>query len=102
MKHSPALAALIDALRILPGVGPKSAQRMAFHLLQEGRPGAGALATSLATALAAVRRCSRCRMLTEAQLRQEMAENHVRHDALAVIARVGSVDEVLGGIKKAA
>jgi recombination protein RecR len=44
MKHSPHLAALIEALRTLPGVGPKTAQRMAFHLLQEGRPGARALA----------------------------------------------------------
>lgn len=68
MKHSPALAGLIDALRTLPGVGPKSAQRMAFHLLQEGRAGASALAASLTTALAAVRRCSRCRMLTESEL----------------------------------
>ncbi|MBV6423510.1 MAG: Recombination protein RecR [Steroidobacteraceae bacterium] len=68
MKHSPALAGLIDALRTLPGVGPKSAQRMAFHLLQEGRSGAGALAQSLAAALAAVRRCDRCRMLTESPL----------------------------------
>ena len=68
MKHSPALAGLIEALRTLPGVGPKSAQRMAFHLLQEGRAGATALANTLTTALVAVRRCSRCRMLTEAQL----------------------------------
>lgn len=68
MKHSPALAGLIDALRTLPGVGPKSAQRMAFHLLQDGRPGANALAAALATALSAVRRCSRCRMLTESEL----------------------------------
>ena len=41
-------------------------------------------------------------MLTETQLEKEMAENHVRHDALDVIARVGSVDEVLGGVRKAA
>ena len=68
MKHSPALAGLIEALRTLPGVGPKSAQRMAFHLLQEGRAGANALANSLTTALTSVRRCSRCRMLTESQL----------------------------------
>ncbi len=68
MKHSPALAGLIEALRTLPGVGPKSAQRMACHLLQEGRAGANALANSLTTALTSVRRCSRCRMLTESQL----------------------------------
>jgi len=65
MKHSPQLARLIEALRTLPGVGPKSAQRMAFHLLQEGRPGAHALAEALGGALSAVRRCQRCRMLTE-------------------------------------
>ena len=68
MKHSPALAALIDALRALPGVGPKSAQRMAFHLLQDARPAAQALADSLERALERVGRCRRCRMLTEAEL----------------------------------
>lgn len=68
MKHSPALAALIDALRTLPGVGPKTAQRMAFHLLQEGRPGALALSGALGGALEKVRRCARCRMLTESEL----------------------------------
>ena len=68
MKHSPALAALIDALRTLPGVGPKSAQRMAFHLLQNGRPAARLLANSLNQALDHVGRCSRCRMLTEGPL----------------------------------
>jgi recombination protein RecR len=68
MKHSRNLLQLIDALRTLPGVGPKTAQRMAFHLLQEGRPGARALAQALATALDSVRRCRRCRMLTEDEL----------------------------------
>jgi recombination protein RecR len=68
VKHSPHLARLIDALRTLPGVGPKSAQRMAFHLLQDGRPGARALAESLDAALSCVRRCQRCRMLTEEAL----------------------------------
>ncbi|HTV49571.1 MAG TPA: recombination mediator RecR [Steroidobacteraceae bacterium] len=68
MKFSPALTRLIEALRTLPGVGPKTAQRMAFHLLQEGRPGAHSLAQALGGALAAVRRCRRCRMLTEEEL----------------------------------
>src|SRR5580698_5053611 len=67
MKHSPHLAQLIEALRTLPGVGPKTAQRMAFHLLQEGRGGARALAESLGAALEQVRRCGRCRMLTEGE-----------------------------------
>jgi recombination protein RecR len=68
MQHSPHLARLIEALRALPGVGPKSAQRMAFHLLQDGRPGARVLSTALDAALASVTRCRRCRMLTEGEL----------------------------------
>jgi recombination protein RecR len=68
MQHSPHLARLIEALRALPGVGPKSAQRMAFHLLQEGRPGARVLSVALEAALASVARCRRCRMLTEGEL----------------------------------
>ncbi|HXS26988.1 MAG TPA: recombination mediator RecR [Steroidobacteraceae bacterium] len=68
MKLSMRLAGLIDALRALPGVGPKTAQRMAFHLLQENRPGAQNLSDALGAALAAVRRCERCRMLTEGEL----------------------------------
>ena len=68
MKHSPALAALIEALRSLPSVGPKSAQRMAFHLLQNGRPAGRALANALNVALDSVGRCGRCRMLTEGAL----------------------------------
>ena len=68
MKHSPHLGRLIEALRTLPGVGPKTAQRMAFHLLQEGRAGARALAEALDAALHSVVRCQRCRMLTEEPL----------------------------------
>lgn len=68
MKHSPQLARLIDALRALPGVGPKTAQRMAFHLMQEGRAGARALAEALNTSLEKIGRCKRCRMLTEGEL----------------------------------
>ena len=67
MKHTPSLTRLIDALRTLPGVGPKTAQRMAFHLLQEGRDGARALSESLTAALARVGRCRQCRMLTESE-----------------------------------
>ena len=59
------LERLLQALRILPGVGPRSAQRMAYHLLQHERAGAGELADALAGALAAVRRCVRCNNFTE-------------------------------------
>ena len=68
MQHSPALAALIEALRALPGVGPKSAQRMAFHLLQDARPAAQTLAVSLQRAVERVGQCRCCRMFTEAEL----------------------------------
>ncbi len=68
MQFSASLSRLIEALRELPGVGPKTAQRMAFHLLQEGRPGAQSLASALGAALGSVRRCQRCRMLTEEEL----------------------------------
>ena len=62
---SPALEALVDALRCLPGVGPKSAQRMALHLLERDREGARALAAALGDAAERVGRCQRCRNLTE-------------------------------------
>ncbi len=58
----------MQALRCLPGVGPKSAQRMAFHLLQHDRQGAKLLADSLADALENVRRCHLCRTLTEREI----------------------------------
>jgi len=65
MKFSPRLQQLMTALRCLPGVGPKSAQRMAFHLLEKDRDGARGLADALDGALAAVGLCARCRMLAE-------------------------------------
>jgi recombination protein RecR len=68
MKYTPTLARLIDALRCLPGVGPKSAQRMAFHLLERDRDGGRALSEALAEALSSVGHCKRCRMLTESEL----------------------------------
>lgn len=61
----PSLDALIDALRRLPGVGVKSAQRMAFHLLQHDREGAQRLAASLQAAVSRVRHCERCHTFTE-------------------------------------
>ena len=59
------LERLIEALRVLPGVGPRSAQRMAYFLLQHDRAGAEALGVSLAEALRAVRHCTRCNNFTE-------------------------------------
>ena len=62
------LERLVEALRVLPGVGPKSAQRMAYQLLQRDRAGADQLATSLKHALDTVRHCARCNNFTEDEL----------------------------------
>jgi recombination protein RecR len=85
MKHSRNLLKLIDALRALPGVGPKTAQRMAFHLLQDGRPGAHALVQALGTALDSVQRCRRCRMLTDDELCSICAAPQRDHTLLCVV-----------------
>ncbi|HLF96419.1 MAG TPA: recombination mediator RecR [Methylococcaceae bacterium] len=63
-----ALPQLIKALRCLPGVGPKSAQRMAFHLLLRNRDGARALAAALTSAVERIGSCERCRALSETPL----------------------------------
>ena len=63
-----ALDALVDALRRLPGIGPKSAQRIAYHLLQHERDTAQQLASALSYSVAHVRNCSRCNTFTEAEL----------------------------------
>ena len=67
-KPTQALDALTQALRRLPGVGVKSASRMAFHLLQHDREGARALSRALQEAVDAVRHCDRCHTFTEAEV----------------------------------
>lgn len=62
---SPLLQQMIDALRCLPGVGPKSAQRMAFHLLERNRDGALKLSTVLKQAVEDIGHCKQCRTFTE-------------------------------------
>lgn len=68
MSAAPRLEALIEALRCLPGVGQRSAQRMALHLLQHDRPGAQRLAQALQTAVAEVGHCSSCHTLSEDEI----------------------------------
>jgi recombination protein RecR len=68
MKSPTVLEEMIEALRCLPGVGPKSAQRIAYHLLQYDKPGAARLAESLAGALRSIRRCAKCNSFTEQEL----------------------------------
>ena len=68
MSYSPLLVRLIDGLRCMPGVGQKSAQRIAFHLLERDRDGASGLSSALADAVDGIGHCSRCRMFTENEL----------------------------------
>ena len=66
--NSPLIESLINSLRCLPGVGPKSAQRMAFHLLEKNRNGGLNLANSLVEAMDKVAKCKQCRILCETEI----------------------------------
>jgi recombination protein RecR len=68
MSDTNALEALIQSLRCLPGVGVKSAQRMAFHLLQHNRLGAQGLARALSEATQTIQHCERCHTFTQAEV----------------------------------
>ena len=68
MTPTSSLDELIESLRCLPGVGPKSAQRMAYHLLQRDRNGAERLARGIDTALRTLHHCGRCNNYTEAEV----------------------------------
>lgn len=63
--YSPLIDDLISALRCLPGVGPKTAQRMAFHILERDRQGGVSIAKAIEAAVSQVNRCQRCRNLSE-------------------------------------
>jgi recombination protein RecR len=64
---SPIIERLVESLRCLPGVGPKSARRMAYHLLERDRERAQALASAIGDAVERVGRCARCRTLSESE-----------------------------------
>ncbi len=68
MKAPSSLDFLTDALRRLPGVGPKSAQRMAYHLMQHDREGAAQLARALGQAVERLHHCARCNTFTELEV----------------------------------
>lgn len=88
---SPLLDELIAALRVLPGVGPKSAQRMALNLLERNRVGGGRLAQALHQAIERVGRCDLCRTLTE-ETRCRLCVNERRNRRLlCVVENPGDV-----------
>lgn len=82
---SSGLESLIEALRCLPGVGPKSAQRMAYHLMQRERKGAQRLGESLLHALAAVRHCQRCNTFTEGDVCERCSSTRRDRSLLCVV-----------------
>ena len=85
MDSSPLLAQLMEALRCLPGVGPKSAQRMAFHLLERDREGGSRLASTLQAAMERIGRCSECRDLTENKICHICANQRRNASLLCVV-----------------
>lgn len=68
LHHSKLLGELVDALQRMPGVGPKGAQRMAYHLLERDRPGGKRMAKALLEAMERIGNCTRCRNLSEEEL----------------------------------
>ncbi|MGP9765681.1 recombination mediator RecR [Halomonas sp. AOP13-D3-9] len=84
MRFSPLVEQLMEAFRILPGVGPKTAQRMAMHLLERERPGGQRLAAVIQQAIEEVGYCQRCRTLTEADI-CALCESPRRDDALLCV-----------------
>ena len=84
MKSLSSLQQLIEAFRHLPGIGPKSAQRMAYHLLQNDRDGAQQLSVALANAISSVRHCERCNTFTESEV-CEMCSDQERDASLLCI-----------------
>jgi recombination protein RecR len=79
------LESLIEALRCLPGVGPKSAQRMAYHLLQRDRGGARRLGDAIQHALAFLRHCRRCNTFTEDEICERCSSTRRDASLLCVV-----------------
>lgn len=96
MTFSPLVAELMEALRCLPGVGPKSAQRMTFHLLQRERSAARRLGRALEAAAERVGECARCRILTEQPVCGICSSDRRDHAVLCIVenpADVRALDE---------
>ncbi|BCX42805.1 MULTISPECIES: recombination mediator RecR [Stenotrophomonas] len=82
---APLLEQLIDALRVLPGVGQKTAQRMAYHLLEREREGGQRLAETLALAVERIGHCAQCRDFSETELCPTCANSSRERSQLCVV-----------------
>ena len=85
MSTPPSLQALIQALRVLPGVGPKSATRMAHHLIQRDQAGAGKLAQAIGESLLKLRHCQRCNTFTEEDICEICADENRNPSQLCIV-----------------
>ena len=99
--HQDLLNDLINSLTILPGVGKKSAQRMALYLLDRNKDGAGILAKTLEKAIDEIGRCARCRMLTSNSLCKTCSDNTRDMNSICVVENPSDVlaIESTGGFK---
>jgi recombination protein RecR len=91
MDKPAALDELIQSLRCLPGVGPKSAQRMAYHLVQRDQKGATRLAGALTEALSRIRHCARCNTFTESEICSLCASTRRDASLLCVVESPGDL-----------
>lgn len=85
MKFSPLLEQFIEALRCLPGVGPKTAQRMAFQLLERGRDNGKQLAKILQNAMENIQHCKNCRTFSETECCQLCSSSHRDRSLLCIV-----------------
>jgi recombination protein RecR len=85
VSGTPLLQQLVEAFRCLPGVGPKSAQRMAFHILERDRDGGRRLSAVLAEAVERIGHCARCRTLTEHEVCRLCANPKREAQSLCVV-----------------
>lgn len=91
MSEPSLLQSLVEALKVLPGVGPKSAQRMALHLLERNRDGALRLSAALREAVERIGHCGLCRTLTERDVCRICADPARERDTLCVVETPGDV-----------
>ncbi len=94
MSSSLLIDRLVEALRCLPGVGPKSAQRMAFHVLERDREGARRLAEMLLLAVEKVGHCTLCRTLSETELCKVCSSEHRNRALLCVVETPADVEAI--------
>ena len=92
--QSPLIQELVEAFRVLPGVGPKSAQRMAYHLLERNKKGGAQLAKTLAKAVDEIGHCSLCRTLTEEETCSICLSSHRATGELCIVESPSDVSVI--------